>query len=247
MQVKLLRVIQEKTVRPVGEQREAPVDVRILSATHKNLGELVGAGEVPRRPVLPHQRHRAARAAAARARRGHSRPGRRHPARGCRAGSGIDAPAVTPAALDVLQNFPFPGNVRELENMLERALALCNDGRIDVGRPAAARRAAPENAPPPSPMDIAAMRSSSAASNTAEEPGRPRARRPARGRRARRDRQGAGSGPLQQDRRGQGAGHDLSRTALSHQEARNRVTQSDAFASLCDAERSADVRFSRQD
>ena len=41
MQVKLLRVIQEKTVRPVGEQREAPIDVRILSATHKNLAELV--------------------------------------------------------------------------------------------------------------------------------------------------------------------------------------------------------------
>src|ERR1044072_5168954 len=41
MQVKLLRVIQEKTVRPIGEQREAPVDVRILSATHKSLAELV--------------------------------------------------------------------------------------------------------------------------------------------------------------------------------------------------------------
>ena len=41
MQVKLLRVIQEKTVRPIGEQREAPIDVRILSATHKNLADLV--------------------------------------------------------------------------------------------------------------------------------------------------------------------------------------------------------------
>ncbi len=41
MQVKLLRVIQEKTVRPIGEQRESPIDVRILSATHKNLAELV--------------------------------------------------------------------------------------------------------------------------------------------------------------------------------------------------------------
>ena len=46
---------------------------------------------------------------------------------------GMDAPTLTPGALDVLQNFPFPGNVRELENVLERALALCNDGRIDVG------------------------------------------------------------------------------------------------------------------
>src|SRR4029079_8829533 len=41
MQVKLLRVIQEKTVRPIGEQRETPIDVRILSATHKNLVDLV--------------------------------------------------------------------------------------------------------------------------------------------------------------------------------------------------------------
>ncbi len=52
---------------------------------------------------------------------------------GCRAGSASDAPTLTPAALDVLQNFSFPGNVRELENVLERALALCNQGRIDVG------------------------------------------------------------------------------------------------------------------
>ena len=78
MQVKLLRVIQEKTVRPIGEQREAPIDVRILSATHKNLADLVAAGEIPRRPVLPHQCHRAARAAAARTRRGYSGPGRCH-------------------------------------------------------------------------------------------------------------------------------------------------------------------------
>ena len=44
MQVKLLRLIQEKTARPVGDQREQPVDVRILSATHRDLGELVAAG-----------------------------------------------------------------------------------------------------------------------------------------------------------------------------------------------------------
>ena len=64
---------------------------------------------------------------------------------------GMDAPTLTPAALDVLQNFSFPGNVRELENVLERALALCNQGRIDVGD--LQLRAVPraENAPPLSP------------------------------------------------------------------------------------------------
>jgi two-component system response regulator PilR (NtrC family) len=59
MQVKLLRVIQEKSVRPVGETREVPVDVRILSATHRKLDEMVKAGRL-RGPVLPDQRHRTA-------------------------------------------------------------------------------------------------------------------------------------------------------------------------------------------
>ena len=46
---------------------------------------------------------------------------------------GVGAPAVSPEALELLQKFSFPGNVRELENVLERALALCNEGTIDVG------------------------------------------------------------------------------------------------------------------
>jgi two-component system response regulator PilR (NtrC family) len=131
MQVKLLRVIQEKTVRPVGEQRESPTDVRILSATHKNLGELVAQAKFRedlfyrinvielRVPALRERAediplladaivHRLARRL------------------------GMEPPAIVPAALQLLQNFAFPGNVRELENVLERALALCNQGRIDV-------------------------------------------------------------------------------------------------------------------
>ena len=191
MQVKLLRVIQEKTVRPIGEQREAPIDVRILSATHKNLAELVDAGEIPRRPLLPHQRDRTARAAAARARRRHSGPGRRH-----------RAPAVAPpghraadafaGGAGVLQNFPFPGNVRELENMLERALALCNEGRIDVADLQLRAVPRPESAPPLSPDAIAQLRGAGPRPPTPAR--RPRcARRSARGRGARRHHQGAGS------------------------------------------------------
>ena len=65
MQVKLLRVIQEKTIRPLGHAAEIPVDVRILSATHKDLGELVAEGQLSRGPVLQNQRDRLARPDAA--------------------------------------------------------------------------------------------------------------------------------------------------------------------------------------
>ena len=89
MQVKLLRVIQEKTVRPMGEQREAPIDVRILSATHKNLADLVAQAKFRedlyyRINVIEMRVPRAART-----RRGHSRTRRRHRApAGAPAGNG---------------------------------------------------------------------------------------------------------------------------------------------------------------
>jgi two-component system response regulator PilR (NtrC family) len=167
MQVKLLRVIQEKSVRPVGEQREAPIDVRILSATHKNLGELVAQAKFRedlfyrinvielRVPPLRERAEDIPDLADAIVRKLSRR-------------QGAEPPAFVPEALDVLQNFPFPGNVRELENVLERALALCNNGRIEVGD--LQLRAVPrENTAQPSEMAIAAMRNSSAASNTAED------------------------------------------------------------------------------
>ena len=131
MQVKLLRVIQEKTLRPIGEQRETPIDVRILSATHKNLADLVAQSKFRedlfyRINVIelrvPPLRERAADIpdlADAIVRRLARR-------------LGTEPPTITPEALDVLREFPFPGNVRELENVLERAVALCNQGRIDV-------------------------------------------------------------------------------------------------------------------
>ena len=132
MQVKLLRVIQEKSVRPIGEQRESPIDVRILSATHKNLAELVTAAKFRedlfyrinvielRVPPLRERAEDIPDLADAIVRRLARR-------------LSMTAPSITPDALEVLKRFPFPGNVRELENVLERALALCNHGRIDVG------------------------------------------------------------------------------------------------------------------
>lgn len=131
MQVKLLRAIQEKSVRPVGAATEVPVDVRILSATHKDLGTLVAEGRFRhdlyyRINVIglrvPPLRERTADlpqlAEAILAR--------------LAAGQGRSAPELAPGALAALAAYPFPGNVRELENILERALALAEGERIDA-------------------------------------------------------------------------------------------------------------------
>ena len=129
MQVKLLRVVQEKTVRPVGEAREESVDVRILSATHKNLSELVETGRF-REDLFYRINVIEMRVPALRERSEDipeiadtvlERMGRRTKA----------PPAQLDAdALRLLENYPFPGNVRELENVLERALTLCTAGVI---------------------------------------------------------------------------------------------------------------------
>jgi two-component system response regulator PilR (NtrC family) len=151
MQVKLLRLIQEKTARPVGEAREQPVDVRILSATHKNLAELVAQGRFRedlfyRINVIelrvPALRERAsdipdlAEAVLVRLSRRMQ----------------IATPELAPDALERLLGYGFPGNVRELENVLERALTLCTGGRItaaDIQLRATARPAAAEAGPGP--------------------------------------------------------------------------------------------------
>jgi two-component system response regulator PilR (NtrC family) len=131
MQVKLLRAIQEKRVRKVGATAEEAVDVRVICATHQDLKRLVELGRFRqdlfyrlnviemRMPALRECREdipmlarnildRLARAA------------------------GLPSPPLTAAALEALQSYPFPGNVRELENVLERALALLAGERIEV-------------------------------------------------------------------------------------------------------------------
>jgi two-component system response regulator PilR (NtrC family) len=155
MQVKLLRVIQEKAVRPIGEQQETPVDVRILSATHKNLSQLVAEGKFRedlfyrvnvielRVPSLRERPEDVPELAEAILRR----LGRRMK---------VTPPMLADEALDALERYAFPGNVRELENILERAVTLTTSGEIrteDIQlRPspsAAARGSAtgPEGAP----------------------------------------------------------------------------------------------------
>ncbi|PZN30228.1 MAG: sigma-54-dependent Fis family transcriptional regulator [Proteobacteria bacterium] len=132
MQVKLLRVIQEKCVRPVGESRETPVDIRVLSATHKNLAALVAEGKFRedlfyrvnvieiRVPPLRERLDDIPDLVAAAMKRLGRQIGNR-------------ALRVTPEAMAALSAYHFPGNVRELENVLERAATLCTGGVIDVG------------------------------------------------------------------------------------------------------------------
>lgn len=125
MQVKLLRVLQEKKVRKVGATQEEPVDVRIISATHQNLAALVEAGQFRQDLyyrlnvidlVMPSLRDRAEDIPEM-------------------ARFLLDKLGGTDVRLDrdaerALSAYAFPGNVRELENTLERALALCENQRI---------------------------------------------------------------------------------------------------------------------
>jgi two-component system response regulator PilR (NtrC family) len=128
LQVKLLRAIQEKKIRPVGDQLEVFVDVRLLSATHKNLAEMVQAGtfrqdlyyrinvidlQVPplrdRTTDIPDlTAHILTKL------------------------TGDNTVTLSAAASKALQHYSFPGNVRELENILERALALYDGSKIEV-------------------------------------------------------------------------------------------------------------------
>ncbi len=131
MQVKLLRVIQEKAVRPVGDTMEVPVDVRILSASHRNLGELVQEGEFREdlyyrvnviELLVPPLRDRGRDVleladlilgkTAAR--------------------MGVECPRLSRNAQQALKKYSFPGNVRELENILERAITMRTEGEIDA-------------------------------------------------------------------------------------------------------------------
>ena len=131
MQVKLLRAIQEKRIRPVGASQEVPVDVRILSATHQDLTRRVAEGEFRedlyyRLNVIPLN----------------IPPLRERPEDipplidhllGKMVGDDPELrPRLTLDAIRALQRHPFDGNVRELENILERALTLADEGVIDV-------------------------------------------------------------------------------------------------------------------
>lgn len=128
MQVKLLRALQEKTIRPVGDQQEQAVDVRILSATHKVLEQEVNAERfrqdlfyrlnvielrVPPLRERPEDIAVLSQEFLRRLNQDHSHI------------------SLSPGALERLQSYHFPGNVRELENLLERAYTLCDGDTIE--------------------------------------------------------------------------------------------------------------------
>ena len=133
MQSKLLRAVQERSVRPVGAVSELPVNVRLLSATHKDLGAEVQAGRFRQdlyyrlnviQIRVPPLRERLEDLASI---------GERVLERIARDAGVWPPPRLTHAALLHLAGHPFPGNVRELENLLHRAVALSGGETIDVG------------------------------------------------------------------------------------------------------------------
>jgi two-component system response regulator PilR (NtrC family) len=156
MQAKLLRAIQERCVRPVGGTQEEVVDVRLVSATHKDLAAEVQAGrfrqdlyyrlnviqiEIPslreRREDLPVLCEALLKRISGE--------------------SGIAVPAITPAALEQLSQLPLKGNVRELENLLHRAIALYEGGELQIASPSSLGELheAPAPMPPATPGPIA--------------------------------------------------------------------------------------------
>ena len=144
MQVKLLRVIQERIVRPLGSPQEEPVDVRIVSATHKDLAAEVQAGNFRQdlyyrlnviEIVVPPLRERR-----------EDLPALCHAllSKICQE-SGFNMPGLTDPVLAQLRSRPFNGNVRELENILHRAVALGDDGDLHFDAPTEDFVAVPAN------------------------------------------------------------------------------------------------------
>jgi two-component system response regulator PilR (NtrC family) len=161
MQVKLLRAIQERRVRKIGATAEEPVDVRIISATHKNLAQCVEQGSFRQdlfyrlnviELSLPPLRERLDDLAVL------------TDAILARLGTFENKVVLGQGVLAALRGYSFPGNVRELENILERALAFADDGVIEVGDLSLKGARMAEAAPPepPTPVAVAAVLPASA-------------------------------------------------------------------------------------
>lgn len=151
MQSKLLRAIQERTIRPVGSDQEEPVDVRIVSATHRDLQQETAAGRF--RQDLYYRLNVIDLSIPPLRERREDLPAL------CEAlltriaqDSGVGVPRMAPQALQQLTLLPLPGNVRELENLLHRAMALCDADELVL-----------DDAPSTAPGGLTAIPATSAA------------------------------------------------------------------------------------
>ena len=130
MQVKLLRVIQEKSIRVVGAQQEEPVDVRIISASHKDLESMVAEGKF--RQDLYYRINVIGIMVPTLAERARDIPQLTDYLIEKHNYDNSGNVSISDAALTALEDYTFPGNVRELENILERAFALCENDLIEA-------------------------------------------------------------------------------------------------------------------
>jgi two-component system response regulator PilR (NtrC family) len=165
MQVKLLRAIQEKAVRPVGAEHELPVDVRILSASHKNLEQLVREGQFRQDLyyrinvidlTVPGLRDRSEDIPLL----------ARQILQSIAKKSGLEhTPDISDGAIEALMHYHFPGNVRELENILERACAMADNSIINADdlelNPQPRTSSATEKAPDSRSLDLEGQEKSS--------------------------------------------------------------------------------------
>lgn len=131
MQVKLLRAIQEKAIKPIGEHNEIPVDVRILSASHKNLQDEINSDRF-RQDLYYRVNVIELRVPNLQERLSDIPLLANHILQKLAKQQHRQMDVLTKACLQALQSHHFPGNVRELENILERAMAMCDNGRIEV-------------------------------------------------------------------------------------------------------------------
>src|SRR5699024_9486953 len=158
MQVKLLRVIQERAVRQVGDTQEKPVDFRIISATHQDLAAAVQANRF-REDLFYRLNVIEVRMPALRERAGDIPELTEQILDRLVLRLHLDAtPKLSAAALDTLRAYHFPGNIRELENILERAVTLSDNNIIEpdllrLESPLAATEPTPTPTPTPAPVD----------------------------------------------------------------------------------------------
>jgi DNA-binding NtrC family response regulator len=157
LQVKLLKVLEERSFEPVGSNRTVHVDVRIIAATHRDLEAAVGEGRFRedlyyRLFVVP------IRLPALRERAGDVPLLANHFLKLCNAKLEFEIRGFSAGALALMQTYDWPGNVRELSNMIERLVVLTGEGQIEVDDlPAKLRDHAPAQTPQPADMGDAGI------------------------------------------------------------------------------------------